>query len=279
MDQHKHYRHQQYTPQASIDTNYHGHDAPPPYNPLYPRVQVTSPYIPPVSRVEVVTPTRRVYPYRSYSTRSTSLGAGVLLLIIAPIFVVALILKLTLGAVGLTAASMTTAGVAGAGAAGVFGLSVGTLGVGALALYATLALGYLYSSAKECYSSDKNVFDMIKSRVVNEDGLSFTGVFKSIGAVLWSPFLLIGGLAGMGVKAAANASVSKSSPVKKEEPAVQLTASPYSKMSRDSSKQSDLRQEKEPYQLSSIYTESETHEKGSHLFDSQTSFPSAIYSN
>ena len=198
-------------------------------------------------------------------------GAGVLVgsLIILPIIVLALIFKLTMG---FTAASLTTAGVAGAGVAGAIGLNVATFGIGALVLYGALGLVSLYSSAKECYRSDKNVFDMIKSRVVNEDGLSFKGVMKSIGAVLWSPFLLIGGLAGMGVKAATNACTSKSPNTEKDEVDLHITGS-YTEMSSDFPPKNSTtsRIDVEPT-YSELYSKTSSELPARHLLDSQTSF-------
>lgn len=134
--------------------------------------------------------------------RSSSWGArGTLIaaLIFIPIVIVALIANTVTSAVSAT--SMATFGATATGSALALSTAA-TFGLGLLIAYGVIGLGCLYSSAKECYSSDRNVFDMLKSRVVNEDGLSFKGVMKSIGAVLWSPFLLVGGLAGMGVKVA-----------------------------------------------------------------------------
>lgn len=280
MAYNKHHGHEQHTGthhgHQSSGYNPHAHVYPPTYTP---HVQVSTPYVPHASHVTLV-PTRRSYgTYRSYST-GTGAGAGVLLvgaLIVIPLFVFALVLKLTLGAVGLAATSMASAGVAAAGAAGAFALSAGTFGIGALALYAALGLGYLYSSAKECYGSDKNVFAMIKSRVVHEDKPSFTGVIKSIGAALWSPFLLIGGLAGMGAKAVANAICAKPSTVKTEEPGVQFGTSPFSKLSDPSKKQEQRRsQDVVPGQFDSpLQTASQATGKGSHLLDSQIDFPAS----
>ena len=108
--------------------------------------------------------------------------------------------------VGVNAALTSSAPAAGLSAVGAAtGFSVATLGIGAAILYGLGGLAYMFSAAKECYNSDKNVFAMIKSRIVNEDGLSFKGVMKSIGAVLWSPFLLIGGAVGMAVRGGVNA--------------------------------------------------------------------------
>ncbi|MCW8410095.1 hypothetical protein OQJ13_14035 [Legionella sp. PATHC035] len=240
--------------QVNVDSRHHHHH----HNPssTNPTVHVHTPLYPPVSPVRVlpqtaveIFPRRRGYSYRqSYST-GPGWGSGAFLIlafVVAPIFVLALILKLTLGAVGLAATSLTAAGFTGASATGAMALTVGTLGtlgtlgIGALAFYAILGCAYLSSSAKECYNSDKNVFTMIKSRVVNEDGLSFMGVIKSVGAVLWSPFLLIGGLAGQGSKFAAKLFPSKSSTATESEP-WKLNASPYTKLTSDEpSEQSGL---------------------------------------
>ncbi len=223
-------------------------------------------------------PPSRVVDYRSnyrppYYVGGGSGGGVVFLigsLIILPIFIVALILKLSVGAMGLTAASLTTAGVA----ASAIAFSAATFGIGALAVYGALGLGYLYSSAKECYSSDKNVFDMIKSRVVNEDGVSFKGVMKSIGSVLWTPFLLIGGLAGMGTKAIVNVCTSKSSNSK--DISYVIGSGSYANMGSDfipSQSTTEPKNDKPPVYSKRLFTAvEEDTEKNAHLLDSQTSF-------
>lgn len=282
----KHHGHDQYTgsrgvgPQVTVDSQHHTHNIPP----FNPQVQVYRPIYPRVPQVEVI-PRGRAYSYRQSYSSGTGWGTGAFLIlafVVAPIFVLALILKLTLGAVGLAATSLTAAGVTGASAAGAMALSVGTLGaigIGALAFYAILGFAYLSSSAKECYNSDKNVFAMIKSRVVNEDGLSFTGVIKSVGAVLWSPFLLVGGVAGMGSKFAAKLFSSKSSPATESEP-LKMSASPYSMLSSDEpTRQSSSRSEKdrEPGNFGSVFSAEQTFADGESLFNSATSFPSSQY--
>jgi hypothetical protein len=144
------------------------------------------------------------YHHHGHFYRGSRWGIGATIitgLIVIPIVIVAMIANST---VSVSAASMATTGAFGATATGsALALSAAaTFGLGALIAYGVIGIGFLYSSANECYNSNKNVIDMIKSRVANEDGLSFKGVIKSIGAVLWSPFLLVGGLAGMGAKAA-----------------------------------------------------------------------------
>ncbi|PWY57492.1 hypothetical protein DGG96_01900 [Legionella qingyii] len=212
--------------------------------------------------------------YTYYSRRSHYAGTGALLIgsfIILPIIIFALTVKF---AFGLAASSLTTAGVAGAGAAGAIALSAATFGLGALVLYGALGLVSLYSSAKECYRSDKNVFDMIKSRVVNEDGLSFKGVMKSIGAVLWSPFLLIGGLAGMGAKAAVNARASKSSGSEKQDVGPEISGS-YSEMGSDfhPQKKTTYGNDENPIHSKVFADPSSSEVPDLHLLNSQTSFP------
>ncbi|KTC79049.1 hypothetical protein [Legionella cherrii] len=291
----KHHGHDQYTgyrgvgSQVTVDSHHHHQHNPSPSNPT---VHVHTPVYPPISPVRVIPqttveifPRRRGYSYpQSYST-GPGWGSGAFLIlafVVAPIFVLALILKLTLGAVGLAATSLTAAGVTGASAAGAMALSVGTLGtlgIGALAFYAILGFAYLSSSAKECYNSDKNVFEMIKSRVVNEDGLSFMGVIKSIGAVLWSPFLLIGGLAGQGSKFAAKLFPSKSSTATESEP-WELKASPYSMLTSDEpANQSRPRSEnqREPGNFGQVFSGASTFTDEESLFKSATSFPSSTY--
>ncbi len=102
----------------------------------------------------------------------------------------------------------TTASVAftAASVGGVAVLSLGTLGIGALILYGSIGLAYLVSSAMDSYKTGQ--ID-IKSRIINEEGLSVKGVINSIGAILWSPFILLGGAAGMLTKTIVNAVSSK----------------------------------------------------------------------
>ncbi|AWN73784.1 hypothetical protein LEAN103870_08855 [Legionella anisa] len=281
--QHDH-GHQPLYPQVEV-TSHHPHVEV--RNPLYPQVTLP-PYNP---RVEVrTTPRVRTgynHHYHDHSYSSTGRGGRVLFVgffILLPIVVIAAILSSTLGAMSLTTASLTTAG-AGAATAGAIAFSASTFGIGALILYGALGLAYLYSSAKECYSSDKNVLDMIKSRVVvTEDELSFKGVMKSIGSVLWSPFLLIGGLSGMAVKAAVNACVSTRS-VSSTDKSIQMTES-YTWMSGNSlgaqHKSGSSRTPKDvPPVHSELYRTPERTENESHLLDSQIQFPlsSPLYSS
>ncbi|KTD55676.1 transmembrane protein [Legionella santicrucis] len=176
--------------------------------------------------------------YHRHYYNTSGWGFGSLLIgsmIVIPIILIALILKLTVGAFHFATASMAATGLVGAKmgisagiGAGVsttgVGASMGSalafstaLGIGALFVYSAIGMLYLYSSAKECYTNNKNVFYMLKSQVVNEDGLSFTGAVKSIGAILWSPFLLLGGLAGMGVKVVVQTYNSRFSQLKEDE--------------------------------------------------------------
>lgn len=94
--------------------------------------------------------------------------------------------------------------IAATGVAGGTLFSVATLGIGALILYGSIGLAYLYSGARECYNTDKGPFDLLKSRITNEDSWSFKGIISLIGTVLWAPFLFIGGVTGMTVKAIVN---------------------------------------------------------------------------
>ncbi|KTD11073.1 transmembrane protein [Legionella gratiana] len=162
-------------------------------------------------QVHIVPPIRpHVHVHRRYAYY----GSGALLVtaaILIPAIIIASLLTPTAGVATSYAASSMTLGAASAGAGTAAAFSAATFGIGALLIYGAIGLGYLYSSAKECYSGNKTVMDVMASRVVNEDGFSVKGVLKSIGAVVWSPFLLIGGLAGMGVKAAVNACNTKKS--------------------------------------------------------------------
>ncbi|KTD54178.1 transmembrane protein [Legionella sainthelensi] len=171
-----------------------------------------------------------------YNTSGWGLGSLFIgAMIVIPIILIALILKLTVGAYHFATTSMAATGLVGAKMGVSAGIAAGTsttgvgvgigstlafstaLGIGALFVYGVIGMVYLYSSAKECYGSNKNVLHMVKSQVVNEDGLSFTGAVKSIGAILWSPFLLVGGLAGMGAKAVVQTYNSRFSQSKEDE--------------------------------------------------------------
>ncbi|MCE0723155.1 hypothetical protein [Legionella resiliens] len=268
---------------VTLDSYQHGREP----QPLYPKVTPYNPYVEVTTsqkpHVEVRSTGRSYNRYQQthhnhhHSYSSTGRGGRILFIgffILLPIVVVAAILSSTLGAMSLTTASLTAAG---AGAAGAIAFSASTFGIGALILYGALGLAYLYSSAKECYSSDKNVFDMIKAHVVNEDGVGFKGVMKSIGSVLWSPFLLIGGLSGMAVKGAMNACVSsRSVPPKVEH--TQMTES-YTWMSTNElgaqhKSKSSSKQKEEPPVYSQVFTGTpERTEKEHHLLDSQVGFP------
>jgi hypothetical protein len=103
-------------------------------------------------------------------------------------------------------ASLMAAG--GATATGLTGAAI--LGVGALVTYAAMGLGYLYFAAKDAYSN-VSIKDIFQSRLMDTSAPSFKGVLSSIGAVLWSPFLLVGALAGMGIRTAVDAYKKRSS--------------------------------------------------------------------
>lgn len=84
------------------------------------------------------------------------------------------------------------------------GSALFSVGIGALILYASIGAAYLCSAALESYKTDKGPLDILKSQLNNQDGLSVKGVINAIGAVLWSPFIVLGGLSGMAVKAIAS---------------------------------------------------------------------------
>ncbi|KTC89766.1 hypothetical protein OQJ15_01430 [Fluoribacter dumoffii] len=273
----KHTHHEKF----SGGSNYHSHQSLPPFNPhaqVYtpysPHVQVSSrsPGIDYVPLRTVHTPSRRFYSTPSSGSSGIYLLVG---MILVPVILVALFLKLTLGGMGYTAASMAATGASAASASGAMALGAATFGIGALALYGALGFAYLYSSAKECYRSDKNVFAMIKSRVVNEEGFTAKGVLKSIGAVLWSPFLLLGGLAGMGVKAVENARSAKSPVQKTVDTPSELTAFPYTKLTEEPKKENSKPLGQEPIHYPSVLA-TEQEELGN-LLESQTLTSSSIY--
>ncbi|WP_058534727.1 hypothetical protein [Legionella saoudiensis] len=84
-------------------------------------------------------------------------------------------------------------------------LGLSTLSLSALIVYGSIGVAYMFSGARECYSSEHGPLDLLKSRLTNG------GLFNTIGAVLWSPFLLVGGVAGVAAKAVVNVFNSKPS--------------------------------------------------------------------
>ncbi|EEZ94593.1 conserved hypothetical protein [Legionella longbeachae D-4968] len=169
--------------------------------------------------------------------------------------ILALLLSPTPGVAGYAASTMTL-GATSAGAATVF--SAATFGLGALVLYSAIGLAYLYSSAKECYSGNKSMMEMMHSRVVNEDGLTVKGIVKSIGAVVWSPFLLIGGLAGVGIKATVNLFNARKSSAQVDEPLShvdQLVESPTSDLVKDRNLSEKSNEPTKPVHTKSIFSE------------------------
>lgn len=85
------------------------------------------------------------------------------------------------------------------------GSALFSFGISALILYASIGATYLCSAAHECYKTDKGPLDILKSLLIHQEGLSVNGVLNSIGAALWSPFIVLGGLSGMAVKAIVSA--------------------------------------------------------------------------
>lgn len=94
-----------------------------------------------------------------------------------------------------TAPTMAIAAITATGSA------LFSFGIGALILYASIGVAYLCSAGHECYKTEKGPLDILKSRMINQDELSVTGVLNSIGAALWSPFIILGGLSGIAIKA------------------------------------------------------------------------------
>lgn len=82
-------------------------------------------------------------------------------------------------------------------------LGLSTLSLSALVVYGSIGVAYMFSGAKECYSSEHGPLDLLKSRLTNN------GLVSTIGAILWSPFLLVGGIAGATAKTVVNAFSSK----------------------------------------------------------------------
>ena len=98
---------------------------------------------------------------------------------------------------------MTAPMLVAAGSTTLLGLS--TLSLSALIVYGSIGVAYMFSGARECYSSDHGPLDLLKSRLNNN------GFISTLGAVLWSPFLLVGGIAGATAKNIVNVFSSKSS--------------------------------------------------------------------
>lgn len=83
-------------------------------------------------------------------------------------------------------------------------LGLSTIALGAIALYGSIGITYLFSGAKECYDTDKSPLGLLKSRIT-ENSFNVKGVINTLGAILWSPFLLIGGISGVAARAVSNA--------------------------------------------------------------------------
>jgi hypothetical protein len=84
-------------------------------------------------------------------------------------------------------------------------LGLSTLSLSALIVYGSIGVAYMFSGARECYNSEHSPLDLLKSRITGN------GFVNTLGAVLWSPFLLVGGVAGATAKAVVNVFSSKSS--------------------------------------------------------------------
>lgn len=84
-------------------------------------------------------------------------------------------------------------------------LGLSTLSLSGLIVYGSIGVAYMFSGARECYNSDQGPLDLLKSRITNN------GLVSTIGAILWSPFLFVGGVAGATAKAVANTFSSKPS--------------------------------------------------------------------
>lgn len=84
-------------------------------------------------------------------------------------------------------------------------LGLSTLSLSALIVYGSIGVAYMFSGARECYSSDHGPLDLLKSRFTNN------GLISTLGAILWSPFLFVGGVAGATAKNVVNAFSSKPS--------------------------------------------------------------------
>jgi hypothetical protein len=108
-------------------------------------------------------------------------GFTVLLLVAAALLIPFLN---TVGPIGLTSLA----------AASTFSSASFMLGAGFV--YCLVGIGYAFSAGKECYEGKKNLATLFKSRII--EGHTVTSI---MGAMIWAPFLVIGGLIGMGANA------------------------------------------------------------------------------
>lgn len=253
--------------------NHHHHNHHTGHNP-HVHVSTPSPYVQVGSRPyygNTYGTTYSTYGHNHHHSRRGFFAVGFLVLL--PVL---LLILLSTTTVGVTTATVTSAGAAGASAAGAIGFGISTLGIGALLMYGAVGLAYLYSGAKECYKGEKNVLDMLKSRIVNEnqEGLSFKGVIKSMGAIIWSPFLLIGGLAGVGAKVIVNACCGSKKPCCQSESHLQMSmVESYSKLGTPQSTR-DHKPSAPPMHTKGIFRQPTEASDSGYLLDSQNTFNS-----
>lgn len=93
-----------------------------------------------------------------------------------------------------TTAAVSTAAVSGGATAGL-SLLVAS-GIGAAVAYGVIGLYYVVSSAYDAYNNNKSIKDVLVSSVMRPGETGFKSWVKSISAVLFSPFIVLGAGAG-----------------------------------------------------------------------------------
>lgn len=84
------------------------------------------------------------------------------------------------------------------------GLELSLVTFGLAAVYCIIGAGYFFSAAQKCFNSEKNVLELFSEFAINKDNLSVKSVISLVGAILWSPFIVLGGGCGMAAKAVVN---------------------------------------------------------------------------
>ncbi|MFA6302414.1 MAG: hypothetical protein WC627_04675 [Legionella sp.] len=93
-----------------------------------------------------------------------------------------------------TTAAVTTAAVS-AGATAGLSLLIAS-GIGAAVAYGVIGLYYAASSAYDAYNNDKSIKDVLVSSVMRPGETGVKSWIKSVSAVLFSPFIVLGAGAG-----------------------------------------------------------------------------------
>ena len=93
-------------------------------------------------------------------------------------------------AAGSAKAAVVTAGISAAAASG----------IAVVGLYGVAGLVNMGFAARESYKSNESVKSLFYSRFFNKDGWTIKGVLKSTNAILFVPFIYLGGYLGKGVQ-------------------------------------------------------------------------------